>query len=185
MTQIISPFKKEDKKNGTKIIKEKSLSFCEINCLDLIKYKNKEYIVMGLGRGTSSIEIYDSKDLELIGRNDTDLENEDIIYISKMFNQNLLFCGYQLRIFTFYFDNDILIIKLVQLIEFPEINNKYNILREERFKKAFVLDRNLYRDSKNKISSLEGEIIVNGSIGIFIYKWKEKDNRENNEEGNN
>ena len=56
-----------------------------------------------------------------------------------MFNQNLLVRGYQLRIFTFYFDNDILIIKLVQLIKFPEINNKYNILREERFKKSICL----------------------------------------------
>lgn len=184
MTEIINSSKNNDK-NKIKIIKEKRFYSCEINCLELIKYKNKDYIVIGLDRGRSAIEIYGTKDLELIGRNDIDLENDEINYISQMFNQNLLVCGYRLRIFTFYFDNDKVDIKLVQLIEFPNFNNKYGIQITKRFIKAFVLDRNLYRNTNDKICSLEGEILVNGSIGIFIYKRKEKDNNENNEEKDN
>ena len=185
MTEIISPSKNDDLKNGTKLIKEKRLASCEINCLEQIKYKNKEYIVIGLVRDSSIIEIYDTINLELVGRNDTDLEGDEINYISQMFNQNLLVCGRKLRIFTFYFDNDKLDIELVQLIKFPEINNKYGIERVKRFSKAFILDRNLYRETKDKISSSEGEILVNGSIGMFIYKRKEKDTKENNEEEDN
>jgi hypothetical protein len=75
--------------------------------------------------------------------------------------------------------------KLVQLEEFPKIDNKYGIMRVERFKKAFVLDRNLYRDPQDKISFLEGEILVNGSVGMFIYKRKKKENNEINEEEGN
>ena len=93
-----------------------------------------------------------------------------------MFNHNLLVCGQSLRIFTIYLDNNIFNIKLVQLIEFPEIDNKYKIERELYFKKAFVLDKNLYREKKDNMSSIGEEIIVNGSIGIFIYKRNEEDN---------
>ena len=185
MTEKIT---QDDKKNEMKIIKEKRLSSCEINCLELMKYKNKDYIVIGLNMSYSDksiIEIYDAINLELIGRNDTDLEDEEINYISQMFNQNLIVCGYKLRIFAFYFENDKLKMKLVQLEEFPKIDNKYFIMRIKRFKKAFVLDRNLYRDPEDKFSYLEGEILVNGRVGMFIYKRKKKENNEINEEEGN
>ena len=188
MTEEITQPEKDDKKNEMKIIKEKRLTSCEITCLELMKYKNKDYIVIGIRESylcKSIIEIYDTINLELIGRNDTDLEYDEINYISQMFNQNLIACGYKLRIFTLYFKNDKLNMKLVQLEEFPQIDNKYHIIRVERFNKAFVLDRNLYRDPQDKISLLEGEILVNGSIGIFIYKREKKENNEiNGEEGN-
>ena len=188
MTEKITQSKTDDKINEMKIIKEKRLASCEINCLELIKYKNKDYIVIGLNKSYSDksiIEIYDAINLELIGRNDTDLDNDEINYISQMFNQNLLVCGYRLRIFTLYFENDKLNMKLVQLEEFPKIDNKYGIIRVERFKKAFVLDRNLYRDQADKISSLEGEVLVHGSVGMFIYKRKKKENNGINEEKGN
>ena len=188
MTEKITESQKDDKKNEMKIIKEKRLASCQINCLELIKYKNKDYIVIGLNESYSDksiIQIYDAMNLELIGRNDTDLEDDEINYISQMFNQNLLVCGYKLRIFTLYFENDKLNMKLVQLEEFPNIDNKYNIMRIRRFTKAFTLDRNLYRDPEDKISFLEGEILINGSIGIFIYKRKKKENNEINEEEGN
>jgi len=172
---------KDDEKNKMKIIKEKILSSCQVNCFELIKYKNKDYIVIGLNKSYSEntiIEIYDAINLELIGRNDTDLEDDDINYISQMFNQNLIVCGYKLRIFALYFENSKLNMKLVQLEEFPKIDNKYNIMRVRQFKKAFVLDRNLYRDPEEKISSLEGEILINGSVGMYIYKRKKKENNE-------
>ena len=180
MNEVISQSKTDDKQNEIKIIKEKKLTRCEINCLESIKYKNKDYIVIGLSdwRNESIIEIYDTLNLELIGRNDTDLGDDNINYISQMYNQNLLVCGYKLRIFTFYLDNDKLVIKLVQISEYPEIDDKYGLMRVRSFKKAFVLDLNLYRDPKDQISSSEGEILVNGSVGIFIYKRKEKDNNE-------
>ena len=180
MNELISQSKTDDKQNEIKIIKEKKLTRCEINCLESIKYKNKDYIVIGLSdwRNESIIEIYDTLNLELIGRNDTDLGYDNINYISQMYNQNLLVCGYKLRIFTFYLDNDKLVIKLVQISEYPEIDDKYGLMRVRSFKKAFVLDLNLYRDPKDQISSSEGEILVNGSVGIFIYKRKEKDNNE-------
>ena len=178
----------DDKKKEMKIIKEKRLVSFEINCLDLIRYKNKNYIVIGLNKSYSYktiIEIYDAINLELIGGNDTDLEDDNINYISQMFNQNLLVCGYKLRIFTLYFENDKLNMKLVQIEEFPKIDNKYGIMSVKRFKKAFVLDRNLYRDPEDKFSSLEGEILVNGSVGMFIYKRKKKENNGINEEEGN
>ena len=171
----------DEEKNEMKIIKEKILSSCQVNCFELIKYKNKDYIVIGLNKSYSEntiIEIYDAINLELIGRNDTDLEDDDINYISQMFNQNLIVCGYKLRIFALYFENDKLNMKLVQLEEFPQFDNKYNIMRVRQFKKAFVLDRNLYRDPEEKISSLEGEILINGSVGMYIYKRKKKENNE-------
>ena len=185
MTEKIT---QDDKKNEMKIIKEKKLDSSEIYCLELMKYKNKDYIVIGLNKSYSDksfIEIYDAINLELIGRNDTDLENDEINYISQMFNQNLIVCGYKLRIFTLYFENDKLNMKLVQLEEFPKIDNKYGIIRVKRFKKVFVLDRNLYRDPKDKISYLEGEIVINGSVGMLIYKRKKKENGEINEEEGN
>ena len=184
MTEKIT---QDDKKNEMKIIKEKRLASCEIYCLELMKYKNKDYIVIGLRTYSdkSIIEIYDAINLELIGRNDTDLENDEINYISQMFSQNLIVCGYKLRIFTLYFENDKLNMKLVQLEEFSKINNKYGIKRVKRFTKAFVLDRNLYREPKDKISYLEGEILVNGSVGMFIYKRKKKENNQINEEEGN
>ena len=185
MTEKIT---QDDKKNEMKIIKEKKLDSSEIYCLELMKYKNKDYIVIGLNKSYSDksfIEIYDAINLELIGRNDTDLENDEINYISQMFNQNLIVCGYKLRIFTLYFENDKLNMKLVQLEEFPKIDNKYGIIRVKRFKKVFVLDRNLYRDPKDKISYLEGEIVINGSVGMFIYKRKKIENNGINEEKGN
>ena len=188
MTEQITQSEKDDKKNEMKIIKEKRLASCEINCLELIKYKNKDYIVIGLNKSYSDksiIEIYDAINLELIGRNDTDLDNDEINYISQMYNQNLLVCGYRLRIFALYFENDKLNMKLVQTEEFPNVDNKYGIMRVKRFKKAFVLDRNLYRDQEDKISSLEGEILVNGSVGMFIYKRKKIENNGINEEKGN
>ena len=188
MTEQITQSEKDDKKNEMKIIKEKRLASCEINCLELIKYKNKDYIVIGLNKSYSDksiIEIYDAINLELIGKNDTDLEDDEINYISQMYNQNLIVCGYKLRIFALYFENDKLNMKLVQLEEFPNVDNKYGIMRVKRFKKAFVLDRNLYRDQEDKISSLEGEILVNGSVGMFIYKRKKKENNGINEEKGN
>ena len=188
MTEQITQSEKDDKKNEMKIIKEKRFASCEINCLELIKYKNKDYIVIGLNKSYSDksiIEIYDAINLELIGRNDTDLDNDEINYISQMYNQNLLVCGYRLRIFALYFENDKLNMKLVQLEEFPNVDNKYGIMRVKRFKKAFVLDRNLYRDQEDKISSLEGEILVNGSVGMFIYKRKKIENNGINEEKGN
>ena len=188
MTEQITQSEKDDKKNEMKIIKEKRFASCEINCLELIKYKNKDYIVIGLNKSYSDksiIEIYDAINLELIGRNDTDLEDDEINYISQMYNQNLLVCGYRLRIFALYFENDKLNMKLVQLEEFPNVDNKYGIMRVKRFKKAFVLDRNLYRDQEDKISSLEGEILVNGSVGMFIYKRKKIENNGINEEKGN
>ena len=173
MTQII---------NEIKIIKEKKLNSCEINCVELIKYKNKDYIIIGLTdfEEKSSIQIYNSIDLELVGQNDTELGDDEINDIKQMFNQNILVCGHRLRIFTFYLDNNILNIILVQLIEFPKINNKYNIMRGRFFKKAFVLEQNLYREKTDKIAPEGEKIIVNGSIGIFIYKRNDNNEKEDN-----
>ena len=124
MTEKITESQKDDKKNEMKIINEKRLASCQINCLELIKYKNKDYIVIGLTElysDKSIIQIYDAMSLELIGKNDTDLEDDEINYISQMYNQNLLVCGYKLRIFTLYFENAKLNMKLVQLEEFPTL----------------------------------------------------------------
>ena len=118
MTEKITESEKDDNKNEMKIIKEKRLASCQIYCLEVIKYKNKDYIAIGLNESYSDktvIQIYDAMNLELIGGNDTDLEDDEINYISQMFNQNLIVCGYKLRIFALYFENDKLNMKLVYL----------------------------------------------------------------------
>jgi len=124
---------------------------------------------------------------------------ENIEYIQQILNQHFLVSGNNIRIFTFYLENNFFIIKLVQKIK--SLKN-YSFLRTPSFLTSFLFDVNLYReydiyemeqDRKKKLKNKEDneipgrreELIANSNRGIYIFeKLEEKDNliRNNNYE---
>ena len=173
--------------NKTKIIKEKILLSEEIKCIGFIKYNDKNYIAVGIsGLGSvSSIEIYDTINLDLIGKNEDEIENDRIEYIQQIYTQYFITSGRFLRIFAFYFDNNIINIDLVQKIERRE--HIYSFLFSQTFLTSFIFDKNLYREydiyemEKDRIKKLKNlnyeddvsipeELIVNSTSGIYIYE---------------
>ena len=165
--------------------------------LDILNYKNNDFILIGFGNG--KIEIYDSINLEIILQEE--IINEFIKDISYLSDNYFIIIGDYLRIFIFYEDNSTEInknskkykIQQVQVIKNEIINNNIN-LKYFRFSKAFIFDRNLYREfdvyemeqdkKKKKINksykgvfSVGEELIVGTNIGIFVYgKKEEKEN---------
>ena len=171
----------------TNIILKKEFSSTQITALGLIKYNNQEYIVVGgyYNYANRFIEIYDPFPMELIGRNDNELHGSYISYISQLYEQNFLCSSDDLRIFTYFQENDIstnsknikLNIRLIQIIK----TNMYC-----NFLKCFIFDRNLYRqhdiyemgkDRRQKIKNpnyignfpIGDELIADTNKGIFYY----------------
>ena len=164
--------------NQRKIIKENTSSAL-INGISIINYKNKEFILLLLIRGT--IEIYDSNNLELVSKEKNPIENYDLDeYVGNLLNEYFVVVGEFCKIYIFYEDNINYKINLVQ-----KIRNNYTF--HTIFLKAFAFDRNLYREKdiheieidkkerkKNKnyknILSKDEELVINSTRGIKIYK---------------
>ena len=189
-----------------KLLKEKKIISNSISCIDVIKYKNKDFILLGFDLG--KIEIYDSESLEMVVENQDEIYlNEYIRYVGQLLNEYFVVVTLTyVRIFAFYLDNPSLNdtdrqnyynIKLLQKIESP-LKSKSNH-SEDLFSKAFFFDRNLYREydiherdldknrrkkNKNYINKypIDEELIIGSNKGIFIfenYKYKQKQKRNN------
>ena len=161
-----------------KLIKQNTTS-SYINGISIINYKNKEFIILLLIRGT--IEIYDSKNLELVLKETNNIENYDLEgYIGNLINEYFVVVGDFCKIYIFYEMDNSYKIKLVQKI-------RKNHTFHTTFLKAFCFNRNLYREKdihemekdkkkkkKNKnyknILPEDEELLISSTRGIQIYK---------------
>ena len=181
MEEIISFPEENSSINKTKVIKEKILFFSNIKCIEKIKYNNKEYYSVGISdEGSKSvIEIYDYYNFELIGS--TELDYQKIEYITQIFSHNLLVSGTNLRIFTFYLDNNIFRIILIQQIGIPFHTKTYKYC--SKFGKPFIFDINLYRENGD-VPVKEDILIVSTISGIYLYSKKAKNGKIDNAQFN-
>ena len=159
-----------------------------ISSLGVIYYKDKEFILVLDSRG--KIGIYDSENLELVAQEKENSFSLYCRYVGKLIDNYFVVVEYSnIKIYIFYEDNNNYSIKVVQNIKDKiEFDNTYSFVT---FSKAFLFDRNLYRNShipgmkQNKkamedINNGDDELIISTKKGAFLFK-KEKDNfKENN-----
>ena len=160
--------------------------------------KNKDFIIVGSSEG--KMEIYDSLNLEIIVKDES--INRSIRYIGSLINNYFAVVFYNLvNIYIFYEDiseitnnTQIYNIKSVQTIK-NKINTDSINLNYLFFSKAFIFNRNLYREydayemnvdklkiknnKENKDSFNKEELIINSSEGIIVYEKKEENERDN------
>jgi len=157
--------------NKTKILKERILFFSNINCIENIKYNNRDYLVMGISESKSVIEIYDYFNFELIGS--SELDYAKIENIKQIFSHYLLTSTERhLRIFAFNLEINVFQIILIQQIEIPIHKTTFKWF-SSNFNKPFIFDANLFRE-KGNVQAKEDKLIVNTSSGIFLYSKKIK-----------
>ena len=172
MEETFSFLEENDSINNTKIIKEKSLFFTNINCIEIIKCNNKDYFVIGVSDSDSKsvIEIYDFFNFEKIGS--SELDYRKIINIKQIFSHYLLVStGKYLRIFAFNLEFDIFQIILIQQIEIQFHNEIFKWF--SNFLKPFIFDINLFREKGNVLPK-EYKLIANTTSGIYLYTKKIK-----------
>jgi len=172
MEDIFSILEESDSLNKTKMIKEKKLFFTNINCIEIIKYNDKDYFAIGTSGSDSRsvIEIYDSFNFELIGS--SELDYAKIRNIKQIFCQILLVSTEKnLRIFAFCLEYDNFQIILIQQIEFKFHNKTFK--RFLNFHKPFIFDINLFRE-KGNVPAKEDLLIANTTSGICLYSRKIK-----------
>lgn len=172
MEDIFSFLEESDSLNKTKMIKEKKLFFTNINCIEIIKYNDKDYFAIGTSGSDSRsvIEIYDSFSFELIGS--SELDYAKIRNIKQLFSQILLVSTEKnLRIFAFCLEYDNFQIILIQQIEFKFLNKTFK--RFLNFHKPFIFDINLFRE-KGNAPAKEDLLIANTTSGICLYSRKIK-----------
>ena len=183
---IIHPSKK------TKIIKTKTITSKSITCLGLIKDNKINYLAVGF---YDIFEIYDLENLEVIGRNSTDMNNDCVLNFWQISNNTFLVAGNTVTIFTFYLEDNNFIMKLLQKIRMENYNYIYMVT-------SFIFNKNLYieydlyeKEKRRKNKKLENteeeseELVINTSKGIFIYTRKKDDlftvnEREDNTKNN-
>ena len=189
-----------------KLIIEKTVYGNTISCLGIINYNNKDFILLGFDYG--KFKIFDSKTLETIIEEHNEINtNEYIRYVAQLNRENFVIVSdHYIRIYVFYLDNissniseERYNIKLLQ--KFNKVSKKRHIKTinlNPHFSKAFIFDRNLYKEydiyekqqiknkeknnNCNKIELFEEELIVSSKYGIFIY---EKNILENNDKNHN
>ena len=168
----------------TKIIKSKQIISRSISCIGLIKYNDINHIIVGLSDEfiDASFEIYNLSNFELIGKNDTDMKNEFLLYFGQISNNTFLAAGDYLAIFSFYYEDNIFSMKLLQKICIKYNHYCYIVI-------SFIFNKDLYieydlhekekRIKKNKnMENPEGEneeLVINTSKGIYIYTRKKDD----------
>jgi hypothetical protein len=191
-----------------KLLNEKKITGNAISCLGVINYKNKDFILVGFDYG--KFEIFDSITLESIIEDHDEIKMfEYIRYAGQISKVNFIIVSQEyIRIYALYSDNissndnennyDYKI-KLLQKINDSIIKNFCDIDYKVNFSKAFIFNRDLYREydiyemeqdkykkKKNKNTFFEEELIISSHEGIFIYeRIKEnnvKDNIHNKEE---
>ena len=193
-----------------KLIIEKKFFSTTISCIGIITYKNKDFILVGYDY--AGIEIFDSETLESVVKDHNEINvNEYIRYVGHLINEDFIVVSQDyIRIYSFYSDNisNSLIeekyyykIKLVQKIEDPFIKKNLINNSKVRFSKAFLFNRNLYREydlyemgldkirrkKNNSIITypIDEELIVSSYKGIFIYEKNKIESNEGTEDYSN
>ena len=199
-----------------KLLNEKKITGNTISCLGVINHKNKDFILIGFDYG--KFEIFDSITLESIIEDHDEIKMfEYMRYVGQLSNGNFVIVSQEyIRIYAFYSDdnssngsenNYAYNIKLLQKINDSIIKIFCDIDYNIKFAKAFIFNRDLYREydiyemeqdkykkKNNKNTFFEEELIISSNEGIFIYekikennekeKENEKDNFSNKEEEN-
>ena len=187
-----------------KLLIEKKVPGNTISCLGIINYNNKDFILLGFDYG--KFEIFDSITLESIKEEHDEIKtNEYIRSVGQLSKQNFVIVSQEyIRIYVFYLDDfssnineghNYYDIKLVQKFNnYGKNQHSDTIDFNVKFSKAFIFDRNLYKEydiyevgqiknksknnyNNNKNYQCEEELIVCSKKGIFIY---EKNIIENN-----
>ena len=180
-----------------KLINEKVIKEGIVASFGLLKYKNKEFILIGYFGGM--IEVYDSLNLEKIAY-DENLDCMNVRYIGQLIDNYFAVAFYaNISIYIFYEEKNncnAYNIKKVQIIENIDIDNYHNL----ELLKAISFDWNLYRENddyeivKEKTEIIKNnkykrnvpfgdELIISSNGGIFLFnKKKEEDNKQNLEE---
>ena len=154
-----------------------------VTAFGLLKYKNKEFILIGLYDGM--VEVYDSWNLEKIA-NDKNIGYSYVRYVGQLIdNYFTAACMKNINIYIFYEENNNkennYNIKSVQKI----INiDKYHYLQ---LSKAIIFNWNLYRDKEKGESEkiMNGdELIISSDGGIFLFNKKKEEENEKIKEDN-
>ena len=182
--------------NDRELLIEKKIVSNTISCLGTIKYKNKDFILLGYDLG--KIEIYDSETLESVAEDHEEIGMlEYIRYVGQLLDEDFVIVSQTyIRIYAFYSDDlpsninqghNFYNIKLLQKIVNPLKNKSDYNNSKLLFSKAFYFDRNLYREydiyqreldktktKKNKnyinIYPIDEELIISSNKGIFIFE---------------
>ena len=176
-----------------KIIKQ--ISADSVESLAIIKYNQKDFILIGYSRG--KFEIYDSTNLELLTRNPEIIEDSINNLYQLAYNTFAVACRRNLFIYLFYsvFDStnnkEKYHVALIQTIKFETKDGSTPFFYGLTFSKAFLYDELLYKENKeNKKMKIEkgenknmyginNKLIISGTVGIFLLKRKEPENEDN------
>ena len=172
-----------------KIIKEKCYpSIISFFSIEIMKYDKKDFIL--IGHKFQKFEIYDSNNLDLIISNSQNI-NDKINNIGQLTHETFaVISSSHIFIFFFYSEYDdfskkeMYKIQLIQSIKSFPTKNIFNYIN---FKKAFILNKNLFKDfysndteekfSKEKNYDIN-ELVVSSDRGIIIYEKKVEDDEE-------
>ena len=175
------------------LLNEKKIVSNNVSCLGIIKYNNKDFILIGFYLG--KIEIYDSETLDIVAEDHEEIGIiEYIRYVGQLLNEYFVVVSQTyVRIFAFYSDGLGYNIKLLQKISNPFESKVFHT--EVLFSKAFYLDRNLYREydihereldkkrrkkDKNSNYPVDEELIISSQKGIFIFESNKINEKEDN-----
>ena len=176
--------------SNRKIIKQ--ISADSVESLAIIKYNQKDFILIGYSR--EKFEIYDSTNLELLTRNPEIIEDSINNLFQLAYNTFAVACRRSLFIYLFYsvFDStnnkEKYLVALIQTIKFETKDGSTPFFFGLTFSKAFLFDEELYKENeKMKIENEENKnmyginnkLIISSTIGIFLLKRKEPENEDN------
>ena len=183
--------------NEMKVYKEKILN--KLSSLTIMKYKGKDFILIGYDYGKFEIYI---NNLELLVISSENIED----YINNLgqlgHNTFAVICKKSIFIYLFYSEidsstnKDNYHISLIQTIKYESKDGSNVSFFGLKFSKAFIFDDNLYKEcdkmeidninenktnnkNENNLNNLyNNELIISGTTGIYILERKKEKNED-------
>ena len=180
--------------NEMKVYKEKILN--KLSSLAIMKYKGKDFILIGYDYGKFEIYI---NNLELLIISSENIED----YINNLgqlgHNTFAVICKKSIFIYLFYSEidsstnKDNYHISLIQTIKYESKDGSNVSFFGLKFSKAFIFDDNLYKEcdkmeidninenktnNKNENNLYNNELIISGTTGIYILERKKEKNED-------
>ena len=183
--------------NEMKVYKEKILN--KLSSLAIMKYKGKDFILIGYDYGKFEIYI---NNLELLVISSENIED----YINNLgqlgHNTFAVICKKSIFIYLFYSEidsstnKDNFHISLIQTIKYESKDGSNVSFFGLKFSKAFIFDDNLYKEcdkmeidninenktnnkNENNLNNLyNNELIISGTTGIYILERKKEKNED-------